>query len=192
MVWFGPLSADSDVAMQWIDDYGTQALKLGIGTKPDLQLRHILETFEAEKGKGLYSEQLGAFVHDLKEQFSMANPKHTALFFALAELFKRPYWGRVWVVQELISASGAIFVCGKSKVMESALNHAIRLLRNYSQHQLLKHGSDMPGTNSERLSIMSINTHNAISLLEFRRSAKSPPLIYLLRSFRDFHVTDPP
>lgn len=190
MAWLGSSTANSDFAMQWIDEYGSKAFKLGIGTKPDLQLRHILEKFEADEGKG-YNDQLRAFVHDLKKQFSIANPRHTVLISALAELFKRPYWGRVWVVQELISASDAIFVCGKSKVTEDALNHAVRLLRNYRQHQLLKHGSDMPVTKSETLSVISINTHNPIRLLKFRRSAKSPPLIYLLRSFRDFQATDP-
>jgi hypothetical protein len=191
IAWLGPSTATSDLAMQWIDYYGGQAFKLGIGTTPDLQLRHILEILEAGEEKDQYTDQLGAFVHDLKEQFSTANPRHAVLMSALAELFSRPYWERVWVVQELISASDPIFVCGKSKVTEGVLHHATRLLRNYRQHQLLKHGSDMPVTNSESLSIITINTRNAIRLLKFRRSAKSPPLIHLLRSFRDFQATDP-
>ena len=191
VAWLGPSTANIDLAMEWIDNFGSQASKLGIGTKPDLHLRHILEAFETDKGHGIYNEQLRAFIHDLKEQFSIANPQHAILISALAEIFKRPYWGRVWVVQELVSASNAVFVCGNSKVTEGALNQAVRLLRNYRQYQLLRHGSDIPVTNSERLSIISINTHNAIRLLKFRRSSKSPPLIYLLRSLRDFQATDP-
>ncbi|KIN02564.1 hypothetical protein OIDMADRAFT_160053 [Oidiodendron maius Zn] len=118
VAWLGPSTANIDLAMEWIDNFGSQASKLGIGTKPDLHLRHILKAFETDKGHGIYNEQLRAFIHDLKEQFSTANPRHAILISALSEIFKRPYWDRVWVVQELVSASDAVFVCGNSRASD--------------------------------------------------------------------------
>ncbi|KAL3419459.1 heterokaryon incompatibility protein [Phlyctema vagabunda] len=190
VTWLGPSADDSDIAMQWIDDYGTRACELGIGTKPELQLRHILESFK-EQEKSSIGTNLGAFIHDLREELTAAKPKTFVLLCALDALFKRPYWSRIWVVQELASASNAVIVCGERRVSERALHYALRLVRNYRQHQILVYGLDVPIPNPGRMSIVSLRPSRPILLLKARRSVKLSPLMYLLRNFRSFEATDP-
>ncbi|CZT43758.1 uncharacterized protein RSE6_03840 [Rhynchosporium secalis] len=75
VAWLGPAADDSDIAMQWIDDFGTQACALGIGTKPTLQLRHILKGSGERKSKNSADASIENFVHELGEQFSATNPR---------------------------------------------------------------------------------------------------------------------
>ncbi|XMA16429.1 hypothetical protein WAI453_009220 [Rhynchosporium graminicola] len=191
VAWLGPAADDSDIAMQWIDDFGTQACALGIGTKPTLQLRHILKGSGERKSKNSADASIENFVHELGEQFSATNPRQPVLICALDALLKRSYWNRIWVVQELCSASNAVIVCGQKRLLENALHHALRLVRNYRHHQVLVHGTKESVSNSQRLSIASLDPGSPILLLKFRRSAKLAPLIYLLRSLRRFQATDP-
>jgi Heterokaryon incompatibility protein (HET) len=190
VAWLGPATDNSDVAMQWIQQYGGRSFDLGIGTKPEKQLCRLLESLDARR-KDLIDEELERFIEDLKVQLSPANPEHTYVITALLKLLKRPYWSRIWVVQELASASKVLFVCGKRMVEEDPLHHALRLLRNFRLYQLLKWGQDTPIRHSEGVSIISIDTHNPIILLKIRRAAEPSPLIYLMRSLRHFQATDP-
>jgi hypothetical protein len=187
--WLGPAADNSDVAMHWIQQYGGRSFELGIGLKPEMQLRHLLESLEA-RGKDLIDNKLERFIEDLKVQLSPANPEHTSVITSLLKLLKRAYWSRIWVVQELTSASNVLFVCGKRAVTEDALHHALRLLRNFRLYQLLKLGEDAPTMHSG-VSIIEIDTRNPIILLKIRRAAQPSPLIYLMRSLRHFQATDP-
>ena len=190
IAWLGPAVDNSDIAMQWIQQYGGRSFELDIGTKPDLRLRYLLETVEAS-GKDLVDKRLKGFIEDLKEQFSPANLEHTGFDTALLDLFKRAYWSRIWVVQELTSASRLLFMCGNETMTDDSLNHALRLLRNFGQYRRLHWDHDTPIAHSKEASIISIDIGNPINLLKFRRAAGPSPLIHLLRSFRHFQATDP-
>jgi hypothetical protein len=190
IAWLGPTVDNSDVALQWIQQYGGQSFELGIGTKPELRLRYLLEAHDAS-WKGFADERLKGFIEDLKEQLSPANPGHAHLITALLKLFQRAYWKRIWIVQELTSASSLLFMCGNRTVTHDSLNHALRLLRNFGQYDFLQRNHSTPVAHSQGVSIISINTSNAINLLKFRRAAELSPLIHLLRAFRRFQATDP-
>lgn len=190
IAWLGPAADNSDIAIQWIQQYGGRSFELGIGTKQELRLCYLLETLEAT-GQDLVDEKLKGFVEDLKEQLSPANLEHADLITALLKLFKRAYWSRIWVVQELTSASRVLFICGSRTVTEVCLNHALRLLRNFGQYQLLQWNRNTPIAHFPGVSISSIVTGNPINLLKFRSAAGPSPLIHLMRSFRRFQATDP-
>jgi Heterokaryon incompatibility protein (HET) len=190
VAWLGPAADNSDVAMQWIEHYGGRSLELGIGTKPQLQLRYLLESLES-CGKYPIDERLEGFLGDLNIQFSPANPEHSCVITSLLKFFERTYWSRIWVVQELASASDVLFVCGKRTVSEGALHYALRLLRNFRLYQVLKSGKAIPTMHSDGVSILSIDTRDPIILLKVRRAAQPSPLIYLMRSLRHFQATDP-
>ena len=176
--------------MRWIQRYGGWAFELGIGSRSELQLRHLLEIVDS-RGRASVEEKIQTFIEDLKVQLSQEGAEQRRRITALDLLFKRPYWSRVWVVQELVSASQALFVCGTEKVTEEALHHSLRLLRNFRRYQILKFGQDNSPSEPQRASLISINTHDPIALLKFRRAAGLFPLVYLLRSLRTFGATDP-
>ncbi len=190
VAWLGPTADNSDVALQWIQQYGGQSFELGIGTKPELRLRYLLEADDA-RWKDLANERLNEFIEDLREQLSPANLEHTHLITALSKLFQRAYWNRIWIVQELTNASRLLFMCGYKTVTHDSLNHALRLLRNFGQYELLQRNHNTPTAHPHGVSIVSIKTSNAINLLKFRNAAEPSPLVHLMRSFRQFQATDP-
>ena len=53
------------------------------------------------------TEQLEAD-HNLYKHFA-----ETVVWPALSDLIRRPYWGRMWVVQEIIVAAKSVLLCGK-------------------------------------------------------------------------------
>lgn len=43
LAWLGPAAGYSDIAMEWITTFGARSAELGIGTKPELRLRHLCQ-----------------------------------------------------------------------------------------------------------------------------------------------------
>lgn len=191
VTWLGPAADNSDFALQWIHKYGGRAFELGIGDRPELRLRYLLESLETTR-KDLLNENLRVFAEDLRDQLSTKNVEYTDLINSLLHLFNRPYWSRIWVVQELASASTVTFICGNKTTTDHAVNHALRLLRNFGQYQHLRWNHDCPITNNNHaVNTNAIHTHKPISLLKFRNGARPSSLIYLMRHFRYFQATDP-
>jgi hypothetical protein len=188
--WLGPAADNSELAMRWIQRYGGLASELGIGSRPELQLRRLLEKADLY-GTGSFEGKIQTFIEDLKIQLSQDSAEQLMCVAALEQLLKRPYWSRVWVVQELASASDTRFVCGTEEVTEDALHHSLRLLRNFRRYHTLKVSRDTSASQSQRSSIISIDTQHPITLLKFRRATGPFPLIYLMRSLRKFGATDP-
>ncbi|KAF0645946.1 hypothetical protein FPSE5266_08102 [Fusarium pseudograminearum] len=195
ITWLGPASATSDAAMLWIERYGSLSSSFGIGTKPELQLRQLLETFESNPGR-LPHRDLKAFLQDISLHLSLgpcgtnSDNDNDSIAVALYELFTRAYWSRVWVVQELAYGKRVQFVCGKMAVSEEFLHHALRLLRNFAHYERIKLGQNPQATNS-KLASSALDLRNPVNILKIRRAAGPFPLIYLLRTLRNFQATDP-
>jgi hypothetical protein len=193
IAWLGSSSESSDSAMRWIQEYGGRSFELNIGGVGGPRLISLLDALDAE-GDGQASEKAILFAADLREQLSPANSWHADLTIALLKLFKRAYWSRIWIVQELASASNLIFVCGEETVSDNALYDALRLLRNFAQYQNLKWNRMAQETHFVKpsgVSLMSISTGGPINMLKFRRATHPAPLIHIMRTFRFFDSTDP-
>lgn len=188
ITWLGPAAEGSDAAMHWIQHYGTIAKELGIGTKPELHLRRLLQNLESDPGK-LPHERFRVFLCDISAQLSETDGGDN-VGKALSSLFKRDYWSRIWVVQELVHANHVQFVCGNMTVLEEPLHYALRLLRNFGQYQLSKLAQHPQLTNSGSSSA-AFDTRNPVNVLKIRRTSKSYPLVYSIRTLRYFHATDP-
>ena len=187
--WLGAAEDDSDFAIEWILKFGSWSLELGIGTTPEMRLRHLLTQLE-EHGEGIYGGELEMFLADLRLQFSTTNPALLKLCNSLSKLVTRPYWSRIWVIQEMARGRCMLFMCGNFTVTEDVFHHAQRLLRNFRQYVVFKSGSTTPQI-SEEQAIFSINPREAINILKTRRTEASYPLIHLLRTHRRFAATDP-
>ncbi|OBT93614.2 hypothetical protein VE01_08081 [Pseudogymnoascus verrucosus] len=188
LAWLGPAAGYSDIAMAWIAEFGARSVELGIGTKPNLRLRYLCQADEKD-----FSSSEGAvkqFIKDLKAQLSPTHPQYSKVISALSDFFKRDYWGRIWVVQELSTTAKTLFVCGEKIVTENELHYGLRVLRNFRHYRLLTSSHDAQLRPYDE-SIISIDTRNAIELLKVRRAARPVPLIRLLRSLRQDKATDP-
>lgn len=49
---------------------------------------------------------------------------------ALVDIFNRPYWSRIWIIQELLLASVVQFWCGQLTISEPELRRYLYLTRN--------------------------------------------------------------
>ena len=65
-----------------------------------------------------------------EEDISKLRAPDSELWLALDQIWARPYWERVWVVQELASASKASFQCGSSIVTLERLQRVLVGLRD--------------------------------------------------------------
>ncbi|KAE8442534.1 hypothetical protein EG329_003249 [Mollisiaceae sp. DMI_Dod_QoI] len=193
IAWLGPSYESSELALKWIQEYGGRSHELNIGGVGGPRLISLLDALDAP-GDEPVDEKAMLFAVDLREQLSPANSWHADLITALLKLFKRAYWSRIWIIQELASASNLIFVCGNEIVSDNALYDALRLLRNFAQYQNLKWNRMVQETHFVRpsgVSLMSISTGGPINMLKFRRAVHPAPLIHIMRTFRFFSSTDP-
>lgn len=189
ITWLGPASDNSDAAMRWIGHYGSQALDFGIGDTPDLRLNNLMHRLETDTST-LSQPGLQAFLRDVSSDLSPSSGDPNKIQWALARLFQRPYWNRVWVVQELVHAKSLQFSCGTESVPENLLHHATRLIRNHGQF-LSKKASYLHQSNDSETVIPFIDTRSPVNLLKVRRTKGPYPLAYLIRLLRNSISTDP-
>ncbi|CAH0047448.1 unnamed protein product [Clonostachys solani] len=188
--WLGPPRDNSDIALGWIQYYGSLADSLGIGTKPDLMLLSLLQSLRLSPAKLPENNRLKTFLKEISNEVTSDSGQAESIRVSLAKLFDRPYWSRVWAVQEMAHAKSVRFACGDKSVSDDALHHALRLVRNLRQFQKLKQGHYVQQATVKSIGFPT-NTRNAISLLKVQRATEPLPLIYLLRTFRFFKASDP-
>uniref|UniRef100_A0A0B7KB35 Heterokaryon incompatibility domain-containing protein n=1 Tax=Bionectria ochroleuca TaxID=29856 RepID=A0A0B7KB35_BIOOC len=186
--WLGPPRDNSDIALGWIQYYGSLADSLGIGTRPDLMLLSLLQSLRLSPGKLPENNRLKTFLKEISKEVTSDSGQAESIRVSLAKLFDRPYWSRVWAVQEMAHAKSVRFACGDKSVSVDALHHALRLVRNLRQFQKLRQGCCVQQATVKSIGFPT-NTRNAISLLKIQRAAEPLPLIYLLRIF--FKASDP-
>lgn len=190
ITWLGPATETSDAAMSWIQCYGSLAHNLGIGTKPELQLRALLQAFQSNPSK-LPHKGFEEFLREISNQLSPPRSGGADnVVTALYELFTRSYWSRIWVVQELTYGKCVRIVCGKMSVSEELLHHSLKLLRNFAYYEHIKLGQS-PLPIKLDLGSAALGLRNPIDILKTRRATGPFPLIYLIRTFRYFEATDP-
>ncbi|KAH9883208.1 hypothetical protein F4778DRAFT_788830 [Xylariomycetidae sp. FL2044] len=193
LCWLGPATQESHQAILWIQKYGRQAYELGIGNTPALRLVNLLRKFNSGP-LNIADGTMRAFLHDIQEQFASWVPDDEGPISALCHFFARPYWSRIWVVQEVVLGRNVQFRCGDLVVCEEDLHHTLRLIRNYGHYQALEtrgikalaQGQAVTGSTS----LVRIETNNPINLLKPRRAKGPFQLVYLIRSLRQFQATD--
>jgi hypothetical protein len=132
LVWLGPAYAESDHLLKILDKVGKQASQAGL--------------FDDDKSK---SEKAYAFEVSLSElhKSDRLRPRFTIPTESLRSFVLRPWWTRVWVVQEISVASSVTFVCGDQRTEYDDLHNALQFYAFYimrkaenfqSRHGLVK------------------------------------------------------
>ncbi|KAF7185680.1 Heterokaryon incompatibility protein 6, OR allele [Pseudocercospora fuligena] len=142
--WLGPLddSPDSDLALLWLENFGSRSDKLGIGAKGIHHLGRLLSQHQDGltpmfRGATGSAADTAKFVHDIQQSLDASlNPQHGRLVLALHGLLSRQYWSRIWTMQEVVVASKVIFACGPRNVDSICVHHGIRLIQQFKKWQL--------------------------------------------------------
>lgn len=180
VTWLGPAADNSDATIDQIQQYGSLAHKFGIRSKPELRLRRLLQKLKLDPNS-LLQEGLRDFLEAISTQLSRRSYNHNSIGIALSRLFKRSYQRRIQVVQELVHAKRMQFICSNITILEEPLHYALRLLRNFRQHQQFQLAQHPQAVNSEVKS-NAINTRSPINILKIQRAVRPFPLIYLMRT----------
>lgn len=190
ITWLGPAADNSDVAMEWIQNFGSLAHSFRIGSKPELMLLRLLDALETTPEKLPDNNQLKTFLKQVISQLTSESHDVDITRTALRDLFRRPYWSRVWIIQEVAHAKSIKFVCGDKSITEDAFHHSLRLVRNFRQFRNIRKGYQVKAQGSGS-AVFPTNTQNPINLLKIRRAPGPLPLIYLVRMLKFFKAGDP-
>ena len=122
-----------------------------------------------------------------KEQVTrmIQDPARAKQFSALVILFRRQYWWRIWVIQEVSCARTAMVYCGEESIPWAELDNVADILKEQGEHlQMLYY---------KNLSYIRTLTHGGprgLQLSRYSPNASAPPLLELLLSHKSKKSTD--
>jgi hypothetical protein len=117
---------------------------------------------------------------------------------SLVELFQRPYWSRVWIVQELVLAQDLIFQCGRESIDGSDMAALVQLLDLFSPAEFFQSAS--PGDTEWDYKFgrhefdqvqHCFSTVDALKTLRCRRSPRRVEFFDALQATRGLMCSDP-
>jgi hypothetical protein len=146
------------------------------------------------------------FLVTVLESSSMSNdifhaqystPRHSKHWTAVLALLSRPYWGRVWIIQEIINASSSIRIyCGRLTVTWEAIDCVLQILSAEPtksdefqmdphspprlQHEILKtmaaeiwrHSRQLSGNGTDQVTLASVAQMTLFDLMvRYRKSS---------------------
>lgn len=116
------------------------------------------------------------------------DPENYPLWEALSRFFLRPYWKRIWVVQELAMAKKAIITCGEDSIGWTELLSVQKLLQIFTkdlEELVLKEPSFRSASRWTALGPSSMRN----GLEDF--SSSPPPLLDIIRKHYNKDATEP-
>lgn len=101
VIWLGDESDDSNLACSLIIDWGEAHFKFINEHPGSPRTPRTVEEFQS------ILDEVGPYAFD------------TASWDALGKLFERPWWRRIWVLQEYVKAQSRVFRCGSAGFFDS-------------------------------------------------------------------------
>lgn len=178
-VWLGPAADDSDFAMSKIRDWG-QVLN-------DIDIVDVRSFFEKERWLHKHSANLYTVVSRIYQ------PYNARAWAAIGKLSERPWWERVWVVQEMAVARAVTVICGHRRLPWSHFIFADFVGSSNLLLLLAKKYSDSCQKMREIFPIARMNAFVSLgtSWSNLARKGSTPLLLSCLESGRYLKVTDP-
>jgi hypothetical protein len=159
-VWLGPAAHDSHLAIQKINTLGEYVKQQGLKTEFDQDdVSKILGPSES--------------------------PFNGRPWIALQRLLERPWWTRIWVVQEsTIERVPTYMMCGNRCALRSNVLAACALIVSMRQKQVFEM------VNNYKIETVKVMKLGAVQLRRYV-GGTNLQLLNLLKEFRDFQATDP-
>jgi Heterokaryon incompatibility protein (HET) len=120
IIWLGNATLESNKALTFINTSLGPCFE-SVGFSCTDEKANIVSEFWEAWDDGKDGECLEAIDH-------LITPRHSKSWSGVAELLLRPWWSRVWIVQELISAQKATILCGKMSVPWPLLDMTIEMM----------------------------------------------------------------
>ena len=123
-VWLGPATEDSDEAVDWLDKLFEAYIERAYHELVTVR-GHSAESLERSSHSQLLAKDFAASVLDQVTGDSLAVFGVPA---SVVRLLSRPYWSRVWILQEIVVSDQVGFYCGLSTMDLKSLSAAILCL----------------------------------------------------------------
>lgn len=135
LVWLGPEADDSDEVVDILADIGQEAEALNCPDGVYHALRRSRDVPpEAEDAEdGAKSPEDTAFNRFVERLSGKIPTKRTFPPAATDAFIARPWWTRIWVIQEVCVASNLVFVCGMKRLSGKHCFLALEALAGYWQ-----------------------------------------------------------
>jgi hypothetical protein len=104
---------------------------LGDEIKTDSEAFSFINAFE----KALKS-RLGFDWDNPRSFFGLHGVNYNTLWKSLGELLRRPWFGRLWIIQEVVMASNARLFCGSQTCTWESISRMIRFIRQHGFHTM--------------------------------------------------------
>lgn len=140
IVWLGPADDSSDSIMDYMNSLGTRAEEIGMDMGSDLYLPIWQEIMSAPQAiqdsssSHIYIERpegqrITVSIKVVRDLFYSISGWSTATevlpIAGLKSLFTRPWWGRIWVLQEVTISDSTEILCGTKRIIRRRCSAAI-------------------------------------------------------------------
>ncbi|KAG5757579.1 hypothetical protein H9Q72_014279 [Fusarium xylarioides] len=125
LVWLGPSQDDSDELMEAWQGIGQKAQEFGLESYMNPQSYYLISALA--RGKEPSDETAVSFQSLLSSTVEVFAPLLKGM--ALKKWFERPYFSRVWIIQEFCLCPDTIFVCGSKTIPVDFVKFAVLLLQ---------------------------------------------------------------
>lgn len=152
LLWLGTGSPDTSAALEMLSSIGDKAAALGSpaeiwGDAVSSKIVSLLQEASEQDRRTSHSndESLSTLMQDIirRNEKSYHFPEPATL-----DILGRPWWSRVWVLQEVAVSKRACVVCGFARVAFSSINISAAL---YYQYMTSLWSSDVPNSPREAL-----------------------------------------
>lgn len=165
VAWLGAAEHDSDLAMDWILQQQLKFLKITtVNTdirSSDFSMKHAWDLCATWKNNSVVADEFELDISDMNTLINAHPPRPmngqtspsvplpppepldmiSRIDCALYALFSRPYWRRLWIVQEFKVPNTVVFACGTMRA--SSMSIYMHLLRHRSRGSFVKTLSEL-------------------------------------------------
>ncbi|KAF4503033.1 Heterokaryon incompatibility 6, OR allele [Fusarium agapanthi] len=125
LVWLGPAQDGSDELMEAWQNIGHRAVEFGLESYLNPQSYHLISNLGRSKDPS--DETAVSFQSLLASTVEAFAPLLKGM--TLKKWFERPYFSRVWIIQEFCLCPDTIFVCGSKTIPVDFVKFAVLLLQ---------------------------------------------------------------
>src|SRR5690242_3287097 len=137
--WLGPADENTDMVMDYLNDMGERAEACGMAEGCEQYVSIWLDMLSVPEHRQFRPQKFHfrriddtsysverMLLRNLFESISgWAGQKNFLPLAGMKEFFTRPWWGRIWVLQEVTFAKDTDFVCGSKTISKTRCSAAI-------------------------------------------------------------------
>ena len=193
VAWLGRAADQSDIAITMFDQIGQRLLDVNFALKRCAKRTKSEDVIEMhlQEQAGKMHTSVPDFVDDLVGRFVT-----TEFVQAITSLSYRSYWGRMWVVQEIMLPPNVYFVCGNVSVSYERLIRALEFISaihilDYGKRSRPKIHNEKPFISESAAKLLEPSVYmRPLDLLCMRKNQKSWTLRKLIQQCEGLIASD--